>query len=254
MAEHGARLSAFGLLLSLATSTHAEPFQYSGRWCWQSPDLITNSVGQKVPAENLSLSLTQSGDHLAGTHCAVALGGNRIDCAVEESDGPSIRGRVLSDHAELEFTSAYSGGKGVATLSPSTGGLRWMVTKQPASEDFLPRSEVSLTKCGQTTATGMDAKERMKAAAMIWREKYLSQSLDEACKALKGSSSVSNPIRETEASLVAICAAWVASGRSLNEVLTEIEVGAISPTEAKLLLKRLDESTARRMDALSRPK
>jgi hypothetical protein len=110
------------------SSVPEPPAMMAGDWRWASDD----------GGAAFSLSLRQAGGEVSGTYCAVAQGGARVDCALEE-DGDNVVGSVIGQSAELSFVSPYSGATGRAALRTSGDRLIWRITENPAGEFWAPQ-------------------------------------------------------------------------------------------------------------------
>jgi hypothetical protein len=115
---------------------------FAGNWCWQAAPSTARSANGP-PEASFSLSLKVSGNAIAGSHCAVAQWGNRIDCA--EGDEVTISGAYSVDSVEVTYTSAYSGQKGKAKLVPSGNGLIWQPQREAAG--YLPDLPTEMSAC-----------------------------------------------------------------------------------------------------------
>ncbi len=88
-----------------------------------------------------SLSLTQAGDSIFGSYCAIAQAGNRVDCA-DSSDTKNcmLRGRLFGDSAILAYTSMWDEGSDTAFLrfSNSIDTIFWRSEKNTIMS-WVPR-------------------------------------------------------------------------------------------------------------------
>lgn len=87
------------LLLSVSAVADLE-FNFEGRWYWEKDDAT------------FVIELWQDIDILRGSYCAVAMGGNRIDCNPEDEAKVNIWGTVSGNTAEVQFFSYYGVGMG----------------------------------------------------------------------------------------------------------------------------------------------
>lgn len=82
---------------------------------------------------SFSLDLTQRGDRLEGSYCAVTEEARRVDCI------SPISGKVEGDSATVQWTSAYGGGTGSAVLTRTGEQLRWVLGKTPDTDFYAPK-------------------------------------------------------------------------------------------------------------------
>jgi len=97
---------------------------FSGQWEWESGD----------GSATFTLSLTQSGNQLQGSHVAVMQGGNRIDSLLPDL---SIFGSVNGNMAKVTFQSSFASTIGQATIAHNGDTITWKVTVPP-DQYFVP--------------------------------------------------------------------------------------------------------------------
>ncbi len=109
--------------------------KFSGEWGYEN----TRTV--------FSLSLTQKGAAISGTHCSTLYAGRKIDCAVDVTDIPSIRGTATAaDSVNVSFKSTFSGKTGRATIKKiGPNKIQWIIKQEPKGEFHIPMNVV-LTK------------------------------------------------------------------------------------------------------------
>ncbi|MFI2812468.1 hypothetical protein [Microbulbifer sp. YPW16] len=83
------------------------------------------------------INIAKSGDHFTGTYCAVAQGGLKMDCGIDEEKEFLIK-EVSCAKYELEFESHFSESKGRASLSLQEGILTWSLLSAPKGEHYVP--------------------------------------------------------------------------------------------------------------------
>lgn len=103
---------------------------------------VANFTGDwQATTFDFSLDLSQNGNHLQGTHVAIAQRGNRID-----SMNNSIQGTVQGNTAVVRFQSSYTANPGTAQITwIDQNTIVWKITTAPAGEHYLP-SEATLVK------------------------------------------------------------------------------------------------------------
>jgi putative hemolysin len=97
---------------------------FTGEWEWESGD----------GSATFTLSLTQSGNQLQGSHVAVMQGGNRMDSILPDL---SIFGSVNGNIAEVTFRSSFASTTGQATVTHNGDTIIWKVTVPP-DQYFIP--------------------------------------------------------------------------------------------------------------------
>jgi len=97
---------------------------FTGQWEWESDD----------GSATFTLSLTQSGNQLQGSHAAVMQGGNRIDSLLPDL---SIFGNVNGNIAQVTFQSSFASTIGQATVTHSGDAIIWKVAVPP-DQYFIP--------------------------------------------------------------------------------------------------------------------
>jgi hypothetical protein len=92
------------------------------------------------------LNLTQIKGRVSGSHCAVQLGGRKMDCALEDADVTIIGTANNSASVKVTFLSQFSQNKGTATITKMNDStIQWKILTKPKGEYFLPNQMV-LTK------------------------------------------------------------------------------------------------------------
>ena len=106
---------------------------FNGQWHWAKG------------SDELTLTLKQSGTHLAGHHSAIGQNGSKVD-EVSEADPPSLLGEVKGNLATITFKSGFpdSEGGGKATLRLEGRGpqfIKWKII-QSDGEHYLPKEAI----------------------------------------------------------------------------------------------------------------
>jgi hypothetical protein len=92
---------------------------------------------------SFDLSLTQLKGRISGSHCAVQLGGRKVDCALEDAD-VTITG-TANNYASVKvtFISQFSQNKGTATITKMNDStIQWRILTKPKGEYYLPNKMV----------------------------------------------------------------------------------------------------------------
>lgn len=122
-------------IVSVCSSFHYDTATFSGKWEYKTDQTV------------FSLTLTQKGKLISGEHCSTQYAGQRIDCCMDATDLPSVRGTAATvDSVNVSFKSCYSGKTGQATIKKiSATRIRWIIKQEPKGEFYIP-SNVILTK------------------------------------------------------------------------------------------------------------
>jgi hypothetical protein len=113
---------------------------FAGAWEWN---------GNSEEA-SFTVTITERGDSLVGSYCAVARGGSKIDCA--DTDGGPARSsftmpRPNGNTLETDFKTYFSGETGRVRLTLADNDrLRWEIAEVPKGEFYaLPDAELRRT-------------------------------------------------------------------------------------------------------------
>ena len=127
------------LLLLFATGlvsfSAITPFtDFSGKW------------HAETATASFDLNLTQIKGRVSGSHCAVQMGGQKIDCAIKDNDVTITGNANNSASVKLAFISQFSQNKGTATITKMNDStILWRILTKPKGEYYLPNQMV-LTK------------------------------------------------------------------------------------------------------------
>lgn len=126
------------LTVLLRAVRHWELQRFSGTWEWEDAP----------QARFFSIKLRQRGKQLTGQYCAVAQGGNRIDC--DNGGDRNIRGVVNADgvQAMATFSSFFGAEDGAAIISLSGDKIKWRIIKDPVGGDFFAPHEAVMMRAG----------------------------------------------------------------------------------------------------------
>ena len=120
------------LLLSFSTSNSFTDF--SGKW------------HAKTVTASFDLKLTQIKGRVSGSHCAIQLGGSKVDCVLKDNDVTIIGNANNSTSVKVTFISQFSQKKGTATITKMNDStIEWKILTKPKGEYYLPNQMV-LTK------------------------------------------------------------------------------------------------------------
>jgi hypothetical protein len=95
---------------------------------------------------SFDLNLTQIKGRVSGSHCAVQMGGQKIDCTIKDNDVTIIGNANNSTSVKVTFISQFSQKKGMATITKMNDStVEWQIITKPKGEYYLPNKMV-LTK------------------------------------------------------------------------------------------------------------
>ncbi len=112
---------------------------WEGTWNWEkdSDDLI------------FSITIEAKADGFVGSYCAVAQGGNRIDCGIKGDEPsftiPSTKHKAIT----VEFKSYYGGETGKAKIEIKSGKLMWQIMEKPTAGMYFCPDDAILIKQSQ---------------------------------------------------------------------------------------------------------
>ena len=107
---------------------------------------FTNFSG-KWHAETLNtsfdLKLTQIKERVYGSHCAIQLGGSKVDCVLKDSDVTITGTANSSGSVQVTFISQFSQKPGTATITKiNDSTIQWKILTKPNGEFYLPSKMV----------------------------------------------------------------------------------------------------------------
>lgn len=134
------------LALLPTISFAGKPENFQGHWSASGKDWV------------FTMELVQKDNKLTGSYCAVAYGGNRMDCGDTGED--NIKGVIQGNVANITFASFYGAGIGgrnknigKAKLTMSKDRIEWVITEDPKNKFYycpdkaiLKREEVANKK------------------------------------------------------------------------------------------------------------
>ncbi|MEN9350636.1 MAG: hypothetical protein RL372_1614 [Bacteroidota bacterium] len=124
------------LLLLCATALVSfsanKPFtDFSGKWYSGSANA------------SFDIKLIQVKGRVSGSHCAIQLGGSKVDCVLKDNDVTIIGNANNSTSVKVTFISQFSQKKGTATITKMNDStLQWRIITKPKGEYYLPNQMV----------------------------------------------------------------------------------------------------------------
>jgi type 1 fimbria pilin len=124
------------LLLLCATALVSfsanKPFtDFSGKWYSGSAN------------SSFDIKLIQVKGRVSGSHCAIQLGGSKVDCVLKDNDVTIIGNANNSTSVKVTFISQFSQKKGTATITKMNDStLQWRIITKPKGEYYLPNQMV----------------------------------------------------------------------------------------------------------------
>ena len=107
---------------------------------------ITDFSGKwhaETATASFDLNLTQIKGRVSGSHCAVQMGGQRVDCALKDDDVTITGNANNSASVKVTFISQFSQTKGMATITKMNDStLQWRIITKPKGEYYLPNQMV----------------------------------------------------------------------------------------------------------------
>ncbi len=97
----------------------------------------------QIPARAFSLKLNQASGNLKGNHCAITPDGNRIDCALDDTD-VSITGTISNaDSVIVTVKSFYSNTTGTAVIKKiDDNTISWRILTAPLGVFYIFNSAI----------------------------------------------------------------------------------------------------------------
>lgn len=126
----------FLLLLLFATALVSfsanKPFtDFSGKWHAESENA------------SFDIKLTQIKGMVSGSHCAIELGGSKMDCVIKDSDVTITGTANNSGSVQVTFISQFSQKPGTATITKTNDStIQWKILTKPNGEFYLPSKMV----------------------------------------------------------------------------------------------------------------
>ena len=120
------------LLLLCATAlvsfSAIKPFtDFSGKW------------HAEAASASFDIKLTQIKGSLFGSHCAIQLGGSKMDCVLKDSDVTITGFANNSASVNVTFISQFSQKSGTATITKMNDStIEWKILTKPKGEFYIP--------------------------------------------------------------------------------------------------------------------
>ena len=100
-------------------------------------------IRSQTATASFDLNLTQIKGRVSGSHCAVQMGGQKIDCAIKDNDVTITGNANNSSSLQVTFISQFSQTKGMATITKMNDStLQWRILIKPKGEYYLPNQMV----------------------------------------------------------------------------------------------------------------
>ena len=107
---------------------------------------ITDFSGKwhaETATASFDLNLTQIKGRVSGSHCAVQMGGQKIDCAIKDNDVTITGNANNSASVKVTFISQFYQTKGMATITKMNDStLQWRIIIKPKGGFYLPNQMV----------------------------------------------------------------------------------------------------------------
>jgi hypothetical protein len=119
------------LLMNGKVRVNDNYIDFSGKW-----------HAETAPA-TFDLNLTQIKGRVSGSHCAVQMGGQKIDCALKDTDVTITGNANNSASVKVNFISQFSQKQGTATITKMNDStIEWRIITKPMGEYYLPNQMV----------------------------------------------------------------------------------------------------------------
>ena len=124
-------LTLFFAVVFLSFSAIITITDFSGKW------------HAETATASFDLNLTQIKGRVSGSHCAVQIGGQKIDCAIKDNDVTITGNANNSTFVNVTFISQFSQTKGMATITKMNDStIEWRIITKPKDENYLPNQMV----------------------------------------------------------------------------------------------------------------
>ena len=124
-------LSLFFAMVFLSFRANDNYIDFSGKW------------HAETATASFDLNLTQIKGRVSGSHCAVQMGGQKIDCAIKDNDVTITGNANNSTSVKVTFISQFSQTKGMATITKMNDStIEWRIIIKPKGEYYLPNQMV----------------------------------------------------------------------------------------------------------------
>ena len=92
---------------------------------------------------SFDLKLTQIRGRVSGSHCAIQLGGSKMDCVIKDSDVTITGTANNSASVQVTFISQFSQKPGTAIITKiNDSTIQWKIINKPNGEFYIPSQMV----------------------------------------------------------------------------------------------------------------
>jgi hypothetical protein len=124
-------LTLFFGVVFLSFRAYDNYIDFSGKW------------HAETATATFDLNLTQLKGRISGSHCGVQLGGQKVDCALKDTDVTITGTANNSTSVKVTFISQFSQNKGTATITKMNDStIQWKILTKPKGEYYLPNQMV----------------------------------------------------------------------------------------------------------------
>jgi len=124
-------LTLFFTMVFLSFRANDNYIDFSGKW------------HAETATASFDLNLTQIKGRVSGSHCAVQMGGQRVDCALKDDDVTITGNANNSASVMVSFISQFSQKQGTATITKMNDStIEWRILTKPKGEYYLPNQMV----------------------------------------------------------------------------------------------------------------
>jgi hypothetical protein len=124
-------LSLFFAMVFLSFRANDNYIDFSGKW------------HAETATASFDLKLTQIKGRVSGSHCAIQLGGRKVDCVMDDKY-VTITGTANNSASMLvTFISQFYQKKGTASITKiNDSTIQWKILSKPKGEYYLPNQMV----------------------------------------------------------------------------------------------------------------
>ena len=120
------------LAAALVSFSAIKPFtNFSGKWHAETANV------------SFDLKLNQIRGRVYGSHCAIQLGGSKMDCVIKDSDVTITGTANNSGSVQVTFISQFSQKPGTAIITKiNDSTIQWKILTKPNGEFYFPSQMV----------------------------------------------------------------------------------------------------------------
>ena len=111
---------------------------------------FTNFSGKwhaETATASFDIKLTQIKGRVSGSHCALQLGGSKVDCVLKDSDVTITGTANNSASVQVTFISQFSQKPGTAIITKMNDStIKWKILTKPNGEFYLPSQMVLMKR------------------------------------------------------------------------------------------------------------